>query len=143
MSISQVQYFKLLEKKYSIEEDIFKKLGELQDLKKKIADQSKKKAKDQREREEHLIKKDEFEADGLTDKALKSEVASKKKEASIAQKDYKIREFERKIVKVEEEIDQLELELKESESDIDRHLSGTPKEPSQELEPSVFEDNDY
>lgn len=143
MSISQVQYFKLMEKKYSIEEDIFKKLGELQDLKKKIADQNKKRAKDQREREEQLIKKDEFEADGLTDKALKCEVGAKKKEASIAQKDYKIRDFERKIVKVEEEIDQLELELKEAESDISKHQAGVPLEPSEELEPSVFEDTEY
>ena len=145
MSEAKVHYYKLLEKKFEIEEDIFKKLSDLQNLKNKIADQQKKRAKDSREREEHLIKKADFEADGLPDKALKSEVSAKKKEAAIAQKDYKIREFERKIAKVEEEIDGLENELKEAENDITAHETGAPvqEEFLPPLEPSVLEDNDY
>ncbi|MCG3255705.1 MAG: hypothetical protein KAU62_06445, partial [Candidatus Heimdallarchaeota archaeon] len=82
MSESNVRYFKLLEKKFDIEEDIYKKLGNLQDLKKKIANENKKRAKDNREREENLVKKAEFENQGQPDKALKSEVSAKKKEAS-------------------------------------------------------------
>ncbi len=149
MSESQVQYFKLLEKKYSIEEDIYKKLGDMQDLKKKIADQNKKRAKDEREREESLISKAEYEVEGLIDKALKSEVKAKKKEASIAEKDYKIRELERRIVKVEDELSKLESELQEAENDINAHKTGEPayKEPVYQedqppLEPTVFEDID-
>ena len=49
MSEAKVHYYKLLEKKFEIEEDIFKKLSDLQDLKKKIADQKKKRAKDNKE----------------------------------------------------------------------------------------------
>ncbi|MCG3216049.1 MAG: hypothetical protein KAS63_05005 [Candidatus Heimdallarchaeota archaeon] len=145
MSESNVHYFKLLEKKYEIEEDIFKKLSDLQDLKKKIANQQGKRAKDNREREENLIKMADFEAKSLPDKALKSEVSAKKKEASIAQKDYKIRDFERKIAKVEEEIDNLELELKDAENDITAHETGTPvqEENKPPLEPTVLEDDDY
>ena len=65
MSESNVQYFKLLEKKYDIEEDIYKKLGNLQDLKKKIAHENKKRANDNKDRKEHLIKKAEYENQGI------------------------------------------------------------------------------
>lgn len=142
MSESNVHYFKLLEKKHEVEEDIFKKLGDLQDLKRKIADQKKKKAHDNRDREEQLIKKEEFEQQGLTDKALKCEVGAKKLEAKIAEKEYKIRDFERRIIKVEEEIDSLEKELNEVESDIASHQSGQPSTPKETfpLEPTVLED---
>ena len=142
MSESNVQYFKLLEKKHEVEEDIFKKLGDLQDFKRKIADQMKKRARDNREREEQLLKKIDFEAQGLGDKALKCEVGAKKKEAHIAEKEYKIRDFERRIVKVEEEIDHLEKELNEIEADIGAHQSGTPpqKQESFPLEPTFLED---
>lgn len=143
MSESNVHYFKLLEKKHDVEEDIFKKLGDLQDLKKKIAEQMKKKARDNREREEHLLKKIDFEQQGLIDKAFKSEVATKKKEAHIAEKEYKIREFERRIKKVEVEIDKLEQELNEVEGDISAHQSGQPSQPKESfpLEPTVLEDD--
>ena len=50
MSESNVQYYKLLEKKYDIEEDIYKKLGNLQDLKKKIAKENKHRANDNKDR---------------------------------------------------------------------------------------------
>ena len=142
MSESNVRYYKLLEKKHQIEEDIFKKLGDLQDFKKKIAEQMKKRAKDNKEREEQLINKDEFEAQNLIDKALKCEVAAKKKEAKIAEKDYKIRELERRIIKVEEELEVLEQELREAEGDISAHQSGQPsaKQESYPLEPTVLED---
>ncbi|GAH76792.1 unnamed protein product [marine sediment metagenome] len=79
MSESNVHYFKLLEKKHDVEEDIFKKLGDLQDLKKKIAEQMKKKARDNREREEQLLKKIDFEEQGLIDKAFKCEVATEER----------------------------------------------------------------
>ena len=142
MSESNVQYFKLLEKKHEVEEDIFKKLGNLQDFKKKIADQMKKKARDNREREEQLLKMADFEQQGLSDKAFKCEVTAKKKEANIAEKEYKIREFERRIQKVEEEIDLLEKELNEVEGDISSHQSGQPSTPKESfpLEPTVLED---
>ncbi|OLS28962.1 MAG: hypothetical protein HeimAB125_23150 [Candidatus Heimdallarchaeota archaeon AB_125] len=156
MSESNVQYFKLLAKKYDIEEDIYKKLGNLQDLKKKIAHENKKRANDNKDREEHLIKKAEFENQGVPDKALKSEVSAKKKEAAIAEKDYKISELERKIQKVEEELEKLEFELKEAEADISAHEGGEPApveesvyEPDPEpvsayvpLEPTVLDDKD-
>ncbi len=159
MSESNVQHFKLLEKKFDIEEDIYKKLGNLQDLKKKIAKENKHRARDNREREEHLIKKAEYENQGVPDKALKSEVSAKKKEAAIAEKDYKIKDLERKIQKVEEELEKLEFELKEAEADIDAHDMGEPTskfepEPEPEykpepasayvpLEPTVLDDEDY
>ena len=158
MSESNVQYYKLLEKKYDIEEDIYKKLGNLQDLKKKIAKENKHRANDNKDREEHLIKKAEFENKGIPDKALKSEVSAKKKEAAIAEKDYKISELERKIQKVEEELEKLEFELKEAEADITSHEGGEPApveesfdepDPDPEpvsayipLEPTVLDDED-
>jgi len=143
MSESNVHYFKLLEKKYDVEEDVFKKLGDLQDLKKKIAEQNKKKARDNKEREEQLLKKIDFEQQDLADKAFKCEVAAKKKEAHIAEKEYKIREFERRIKKVEDEIDHLEKELNEVEGDISAQQSGQPSTPKETfpLEPTVLEDD--
>lgn len=150
MSESQVHYFKLLEKKYEIEEDIFKKLGELQDHKKKIAKLYKDIAKDNREREEQFIKKDEYEAKAMTKEAQKCIVVIKKRETSIAQKEYKIKDLENKIKKIEEEIDRFEEDLQESEKDIEAHLAGGESKPQvsysseedEELEPSVLEDYD-
>ena len=148
MSESQVQYFKLLEKKYDIEEDIYKKLGELQDQKKKIAKLYREIAKDNREREQQLIKKADFEAQNLSKDAQKCIVVIKKRETSIAQKEYKIKDIESKIASIEEDLSKLEAELKEAESDIESHLTqekSSPKAPIEpeektELEPSVLED---
>lgn len=150
MSEHKVQYFKLLEKKYDIEEDIYKKLGDIQDLKKKMANENKKRAKDNKDREENLVKKAGFENQGVPDKALKSEVAAKKKEASIAERDYKLKELERKILKVEEDLEKLEFELKEAESDIRTHDSdeptpvagSSPLSSTVPLEASVLDDED-
>ncbi|MHA1260223.1 MAG: hypothetical protein ACTSSG_12155 [Candidatus Heimdallarchaeaceae archaeon] len=148
MSESQVQYFKLLEKKYDIEEDIYKKLGELQDQKKKIAKLYREIAKDNREREQQLIKKADFEAQNLSKDAQKCIVVIKKRETSIAQKEYKIKDIESKIASIEEDLSKLEAELKKAESDIESHLTqekSSPKAPIEpeektELEPSVLED---
>jgi len=152
MSESNVTLYKLQERQFDVETDLYKKLGELQDLRKKIADLKKGKAKDNREKEQHLLKKAEFEDKGLPDKALKSEVKAMKQDTQIAKKDAKVKDLERRVINVEQEIDKLEAELSEAEADVKAHETGAPTEESVEsyqeetyddpFEPSVLDDSD-
>ena len=151
MSESNVHLYKLQERQFDVEAELFKKLGDLQDLRKKISDLNKGKAKDNREKEQHLIKKAEFEERGIPDKALKSEVKAMNQDTQIAKKDAKIKELERRILNTEGEIDKLEAELSEAEADVKAHETGAPAdEPAVEsyqtqensFEPSVLADDE-
>ncbi|MHA1199217.1 MAG: hypothetical protein ACTSQF_07710 [Candidatus Heimdallarchaeaceae archaeon] len=146
MSESNVHLHKLQERQYDVEADLYKKLGDLQELRKKIAEHNKGKAKDNREKEQHLIKKAEFEERGLPDKALKSEVKAMNQDTQIAKKDAKIKELERKIRNIEEEIEKLESEFSEAEADVKAHETGAPADESystqETYEPSVLEDSE-
>ncbi|MCE7741547.1 MAG: hypothetical protein GOP50_03735 [Candidatus Heimdallarchaeota archaeon] len=147
MSESNVHLYKLQERQYDIEADLYKRLGELQDLRKKIAEQNKGKSKDHREKEQHLIKKAEFEERGLPDKALKSEVKAMNQDTQIAKKDAKIKELERRIRNVEEEIEEIESELSEAEADVKAHETGAPVDEPEDnyeesYEPAVLDDSE-
>ena len=154
MSESNVHLYKLQERQYDIEAELYKKLGQLQDFRKRIADLNKGKAKDFRQKEQHIIKKNEFEEKGLPDKAYKSESKAIKQDAQIAKKDAKIKDLERRILLVEEDIEKLEAELSEAEADVKAHETGVPDEEpvvetyqTQEtyedpFEPSVLDDTE-
>jgi chromosome segregation ATPase len=140
MSESNVQLFKLQERQYDVESDLYKKLGDLQDLRKRIADLNKGKAKDNREREQHLLKKAEFEEKGLADKAYKSETKALKQDAQIAKKNAKINDLERRIKLVEEDIEKLEVELSEAEADVNAHETGSPVDEPENNYQETYED---
>ena len=131
MSESNVNLYKLKERQYEVEADLYGKLGELQDLRKKISELNKGRSKDFREKEQHLLKKAEFEEKGLPDKALKSEVKSMKQDTQITKKDARIKDLERRIKNVEKEIETLEAELSEAEADVKAHETGTPTDEPQ------------
>ena len=141
MSESNVHLFKLQERQFDVEADLYKKLGDLQDLRKKIADLNKGKAKDNREREQHLIKKAEFEEKGLPDKAYKSETKALNQDAQIAKKNAKIKDLERRIMLVEEEIEKLEVELSEAEADVKAHETDAPVDEPEETYQEAYEDS--